>query len=159
MQNSFSLGFLNSLVPPVRSARCTNAGYKTPAAGVGNILIIHTWSACQSCFLSFHTSTPALSLCGNWNVPSRLPCAQSLHSAFRAQAADANDQGCTSLQQKTRLVRNEKMKHWSLDIFLSCPAAGYFSNFSSFLRYTNSTVCCWFLLAKILARDHFWLKD
>lgn len=139
MQNSFSLAFLNSLVPPVCSTRCTNAGYRTPAARVGRILIIQTWSACQSCFLSFHTSTAALSLCDNWNVPSRLPCAQSLHTASTAQAADANDQGYINLQQKPRMVKNGKMNHWSLDIFLSCPA-GYFHNFSSFLRYTNSTV-------------------
>lgn len=53
MQKSFSLAFLNSLVPPVCSTWCTNAGYRTPAARVGSILIIQTWSACQSCFLSF----------------------------------------------------------------------------------------------------------
>lgn len=53
---SFSLVFLNSLVPPIDSTRCTSAGYKPTVARVGSILIFHTWSACQSCFLSFHTS-------------------------------------------------------------------------------------------------------
>lgn len=146
-------------MPPVCSTWCTDPGYRTPAAGAGSILIIHTWSACKSCFLSFHTSTPELSLRDNWNVPSRVRCAQSFHRAFRAQAADANDQGCINLQQKARLVHSGKMNHWLLDIFPSCPATGYFSNFSSFLRYTNSTVHGWFLLTKVLARDHFWLKD
>lgn len=61
MQNSFPLAFLNSLVPPVGSAQCTNAGHKTGAAGVGSFLVVHPRSACQRCFLSFHTSTPGLS--------------------------------------------------------------------------------------------------
>lgn len=156
MQNSFSLAFLNSLVPPVCSTWCTNAGYRTPAARIGSILIIQIWSACQSCFLSFQPAQQYFPYVTT-EILLRLPCGQSLHTAFRAQAA--NDQECINLQQKARLVHNGKMNHCSLDIFLSCPAAGYFSNFSSFLRYTNSAVCCWFLITKILARDHFWLKD
>ena len=92
MQNSFSLAFLNSLVPPIDSTWCTNAGYKPTVARVGSVLIFHTWSTCQSCFLSFHTSTPGLSLCDDWNAPSRRLCVQPLHAAFRAQAADAKDQ-------------------------------------------------------------------
>lgn len=81
MQNSFSLACLNSLVPPVDSAWCTNTGYKPTVAGIGSILIFHTWSAYQSCFLSFHTSTPELSLCDDRNAPSRLPCVYS-HSTL-----------------------------------------------------------------------------
>jgi len=99
MQSSFSLVFLSSLVPPIDSTWCTNAGFEPTVARVGSVLIFHTWSACQSCFLSFHTSTPGLSSCDKWNAPSRLPCEQSLCTAFRAQTADAGDQGCTHLRQ------------------------------------------------------------
>lgn len=61
MQNSFSLAFLNSLVPPIDSAQWTNAGHKPKAAGEGSFLVVHPWSACQRCFLCFHTRTPGLS--------------------------------------------------------------------------------------------------
>lgn len=85
MQNSFSL------VPPIDSAWCTNAQYEPTVAGIGSVLIFNTWSTCQSCFLSFHTSTPGVLLCNSWNTPSRLSCVQSFRTAFRAHTEDAND--------------------------------------------------------------------